>query len=309
MLHSAAAVSPLRQWGERGRHLLLIANASASGIGGRRARLDRALELLRSRGARVEAHLTESLAELEFAAAAADGRRLVLLGGDGTLHAAANLPFRVPELALIPAGRANNVARSVGVPLDPAAAAALAVDGIARPLDAIAATSNERRYRVVEGLSVGLHALARARYHAPNSADLYAGMRAALSAARGFRGVTVVLDSDGTAEVLTLGQLFVSNLPLYAFGLRVAPQADPADGLADLVAIEETRPAALLPIFARLRRGSHVGRPRIRTWTARRVCIATGGHSPVIADSTDLGPGPVRLAVEPAALDLVAPAS
>lgn len=38
----------------------------------------------------------------------------------------------------------------------------------------------------------------------------------------------------------------------------------------------------------------------------RRVCrIATSGRSPIIAHSTNLGPGPVELAVEPAALEVV----
>ena len=56
----------------------------------------------------------------------------MLLGGDGSLHAAANVPGPKPELAIIPAGGANNVARSLGVPVDLAAAARLAVAGDAR---------------------------------------------------------------------------------------------------------------------------------------------------------------------------------
>ncbi|MGH2763345.1 MAG: diacylglycerol/lipid kinase family protein, partial [Thermoleophilaceae bacterium] len=49
--------------------------------------------------------------------AAAVGRRVVLVGGDGTVHSAANAPLRLlPELALVPAGRANNVARALGIP-------------------------------------------------------------------------------------------------------------------------------------------------------------------------------------------------
>ena len=56
-------------------------------------------QLLRSVGARVETRLTTSLEELDDALATAE-RRVVLLGGDGSLHAAANSEFRA-ELALI----------------------------------------------------------------------------------------------------------------------------------------------------------------------------------------------------------------
>ncbi len=287
--------------------LLLVANGNASGLGGRKDLVDGAVRLLRLSGASVEARVTASVDELAAAVSALGERRLVLLGGDGTLHAVANLPGPKREVALLPAGRANNVARSLRIPTDLGAAAALAANGRPRPLDLIVAESRERRSLAVEGVSVGFHALARARYHSQNSADVAAGVTAGLGALARFRPLCVAIESDGAVEVTRLAQLFVANLPLYGFGLRVAPDADPADGLLDLVAIETPGRPALLAMLARLRRGTHLGRPGVRTWRAERVRIATGGRSPVIADSTNLGPGPVELAAVPAALDVVVP--
>ena len=175
------------------------------------------------RGIRVETHLTESLTELAAAWPSFGDRRVALLGGDGTLHAAANLPAGPAELAILPAGRANNVARALGVPLDLKVAAELAADGQPRWIDLINATTDRLSYRAVEGVSVGLHALARASYSAPNSADLAAAARSAFRATRAFDGVTLSVSSDGVPEVLAVGQLFVANLAFYAFGLRVAP--------------------------------------------------------------------------------------
>lgn len=74
----------------------------------------------------------DELAEIRRPAA---GRRVVLIGGDGTLHDAVNLPGPAPEVALIPAGRANDVARSLGIPLATADAARLACAGLASPID------------------------------------------------------------------------------------------------------------------------------------------------------------------------------
>jgi diacylglycerol kinase (ATP) len=265
------------------------------------------IALLGLRGVRVETHLTETLGELAAAWPAFHERRVVLLGGDGTLHSAANLPLGPPELAILPAGRANNIARALGIPLDLRAAVELATEGRPRLLDLISVTSGERSYLAVEGVSVGLHALARAGYKAPNSADLGAALRSAMRALRAFDGVTLCVSSDGVPELLTVGQLFVANLPLFAFGLRVAPLGRFDDGLLDVVGIPWEGRAHIVSTLARLRRGTHVGRPGTRTWTAGRIRIATGGRSPVIADTTDLGTGPVTLAVEPAALALVAP--
>jgi diacylglycerol kinase (ATP) len=300
---------PRRLWPRSSEtDLLLVANANASGLGGRRALVDQVGSLLSISGARIETKITGSIEEVQaLLHEEGNARRLVLLGGDGTLHAIANVPGPKHEVALLPAGRANNVARSLGIPTDLRTAAQAAIHGATRPLDLIAAESDGRRYLAVEGVSVGFLALARARYRGKNSAGLMTGAAAGLAALARFRPLCVGIDADGVAEVTKLGQLFVANLPLYGFGLKVAPQADPADGLLDLVTIDIAGRAGLPAMLARLRRGTHLGRPGVRTWRVRRVRIATGGRSPVIADSTNLGTGTVELSVEPAALDLIVP--
>jgi diacylglycerol kinase (ATP) len=298
--------APRRTWA--GPDLVLVANGSASGVGRSSEALSAARSALRARGARVEAHRTESLAELADAWPDFSERRVALLGGDGTVHAAANLPRRPSEIAILPAGRANNVARALGIPLDLGAAAELAAEGRPRPLDLITATADDGTTRfAVEGVSVGLHALARAGYRSPNSADIRAAIRTGVDAVRRFGGVTLCVASDGVAELLTVGQLFVANLPLYAFGLRVAPRAQPDDGLLDVISLAWQGRARVVPTVLRLRRGTHLGRPGARAWTAASVRVATRGQSPVIADTVSLGTGPVTLAVEPASFPVVAP--
>jgi diacylglycerol kinase (ATP) len=282
----------------------MVANANASGIVRHPEVVDGARRLLRSTGARVDVHLTSTIDELGELLSEA-GRRVVLLGGDGSLHAAANLPGPKPELALLPAGRANNVARSLGVPTDLSAAARLAVAGATRPLDLIAARTATRRYLVVEGVSAGFHALARADYHGSNSSDVGAAVRAGIGAVARFKPLVVGLEVDGEFQVLRIGQLFAANLPLFGPGLHVAPGADPADGLIDVVAIDVAGRRSLIPLASRLRRGDHLGRPGVTRVSARKIRIATGGRSPIIADTTNLGSGTVELTVLPGALEIV----
>jgi diacylglycerol kinase (ATP) len=286
--------------------LLLLANAKSSRLSRGDDLAGAAERALRYRGARVELRLTHSLDELGDVIAGAE-RRVVLLGGDGTVHAVANLPGPAPELALLPAGRANNVARSLGVPTELAKAAALAAEGAARPIDAIQARTDVRRYRAVEGVSVGFHARARVNYRAENSAALGRGLAVGLGALWKFQPLSVVLESDGVKEVVTLGQLFAANLPLYGFGMRVAPSADPGDGLLDLVTIDARTRRSVMAMIPRVRSGKHVGRPGVGIRRVRSVRIDPRGASPVIADSTDLGSGAVELTVEPGALRMVTP--
>lgn len=286
-------------------HLLLVANAKASGLQANPGLVDEAARALRAHGGRVELQLTSSLDELA-AALVPDGRRVVLMGGDGSLHAAANIPGPKPELALVPAGKANNVATALGIPRDHAAAARIAATGAARPVDAIAVeTRDGRRQLAVEGVSVGFHALARAEYRSENSADTLAGIKAGVGALARFGSMTLAVEHDGALEVIRAAQLFVVNFPLFGPGLRVAPGADAGDGLLDLVALEADSRHELLGFVPHLRAGTHLDRPGVRHLRARTLRLSSGGRSPFIADTTNLGTGPVRLAVEPGALRLV----
>jgi diacylglycerol kinase (ATP) len=284
-------------------HLLLVANGNASGLARRPSLFQDSTQLLRSAGARVETRLTASLEELDDALATAE-RRVVLLGGDGSVHAAANSAADV-ELALIPAGGANNIARSLGIPLGFGAAAKLAVEGFARPVDAIAARTRTQSYVAVEGVSIGFHAMARANYSAKNSTDVRAGIRAGLAGLKSFEPFAVCLTLDGETQIVPISQLFVTNTPFFGPKLRPAPDADPSDGLLDVTVIESRGVASLLALVPALRRGAHVGRKGIRTMRAERIRIASRGLSPVIADTTDLGRETVELTVVPRALDIV----
>ena len=154
---------------------------------------------------------------------------------------------------------------------------------------------------------MGFLALARARYHSSNSADVLAALEAGAAAAIHFHPFEVVVESDGSVARIHVGQLFVANFPRYGTGLRVAPHADPHDGLLDLVAVDASGRRSVPGLLLHLRRGTHLGRPEVTTWRARRIAIRTRGRSPIIADSADLGSGPVLLEALPGALRLVAP--
>jgi diacylglycerol kinase (ATP) len=283
--------------------LILVVNANASGVRRHPELASRVAFMLRSEGAGVELRVTESAAELT-AAAADPERRLVLLGGDGTVHGLANLPGLAAEIALLPVGGANNIARSLGLPVELAAAARLAARGRARSLDAIEARTATRRAVVVEGVSVGFHAFARARYGGINSTNVRAAVAAGFAAIVDFHPVRMALELDGEAEVAPLGQLFAANLPFYGPRLAVAPEADPSDGLIDVVALHTRGRVDTVAALAALRHGRD---PRgVTRRRARRVRVATGGGSPVIADTLELGSGTVDLTIRPGALRIVA---
>lgn len=281
--------------------LLLVGNAQASRVGARPQALRGVESALRSAGARVDAHLTETVEELAALVSAADGRRLAVLGGDGSLHALANLGSPPAEVAILPAGGANNIAAGVGIPRSLPAAVQLAVEGHARSLDGIDAVGPAGRYTALEGVSAGFLARARVRYRSTSSADLWEGVRAGIAELRRFRPVDVVVAVDGEPRSLHVTQLFVANTPRYAFGLEVAPAASPFDGELDVVAVGPRSRPGVLAELGRLRRGAVPPFAR-----AERVTLRSD-DSPVVADSTSLGSGLVSLTVRRDVLRVVAP--
>ena len=145
---------------------LLVANGNASGLSRRTSLLDASARSA-PLGARVEPRLTATTEEL--AEALHHGRRVVLLGGDG-LSTPPPTRRRTSSWRS-PAGGANNVAHSLGVPLEMSRAAAARRRGFAAPDRPDRRPHRTSSYLALEGVSVGFHAMARANYRGANLAD------------------------------------------------------------------------------------------------------------------------------------------
>jgi diacylglycerol kinase (ATP) len=286
------------------REVELIVNARASGSDAAAARATAALA---EAGARVRVHVTADEADLADVVQSAEGRRLVLVGGDGTVHALANLDLStVPPAALLPAGRANNIARALRIPVDWAAAARLAVRGRPAPVDALHVVTPRRTVFAVEGVSAGFHAAARHRYTGTNSADIAAGLRALAAELVAFREHELTLRADG-APLFSgrAAQLFLSNLPFFGFGFRVDPLAHTSDGRLEAIVLEAATRRDVVRLLAATRSGRHLTRDGV-TW-ARATRVELERPLPLVADAQPLGVTTAAVTVAPAHLRLVAP--
>ena len=167
----------------------------------------------------------ESLAERVRAAVAGGATRVLVAGGDGSIGGAANALMRSGvELAILPVGTLNHLARDLSVPLDIEDAARVARTGTAISIDA--ASVNGRIF--LNTSSVGAYAtFVRARERLERALGYH--IASLIAAARLFvrlplYRVTVRID-DLTREYLT-PLVFVGvgerELKLPALGARVA---------------------------------------------------------------------------------------
>jgi diacylglycerol kinase (ATP) len=191
-------------------------------------------------------------------------RRLVVLGGDGSLNTAlaclwARGDVSQCPVALVPLGTGNDFARNVGIPLDPVEAATLARKGRPRPVDLI---TDDAGGVVVNAMHVGVGADAAtaAKPLKPylHSAAFPVGAVVAGFRARGWR-LRVEVDgrilASGRRRLLMAG---LANAPSIAGGTAtLAPGASVTDGRFDAVVSAAVGRLARVGYALGLIRGTH----------------------------------------------------
>lgn len=270
---------------------LVITNAAA-GSADRQA-VDAAVETLRQ-DAEVDVAATSSPDDCNAAVAGRGDRRVVVCGGDGSVHVVVAALHRAGDLAdaigLIPLGTGNDLARTLGVPLDAAEAARVVLDGEPRRLDLLVDDDGGVVVNAVH-LGVGAEAARAAVSLKPRLgrfAYLVGGVRAG-AAAKGWH-VAVEVDGrtvvDGTERVLQVGIGLGRSV---GGGSPLTPDTVLDDRMADVVVSTAIGPLARLGYGLRLRRGTHVRRPDVVTARGSRV-VAAGELFHYNADGEVRGP-------------------
>ena len=180
--------------------------------------------------------------------------RLVVIGGDGTVHLVANrLLGRQRQdviLGLVPAGNGSDLARHLELPRPPDAALRHALTAPPTPLDALRLTTENGDHRyAVNVLSAGVSGIAGEIANRGPRRSALAYPKAALTALRRYVPVPCQLFLDDedvpwfTGEILLLA---VANGRFFGKGMKIAPGAVSNDGLAEVVLVEPI-PLAQIP--------------------------------------------------------------
>ena len=291
--------------------LLVVTNAAAGGTTDEQ--VDAALAVLRA-ATDVRREVCAEPGDLEAVLDDLGERTLVVVGGDGSVHAAVTALHERGALAsdrplgLVPLGTGNDLARTLGIPLAPAEAARALLAGRTRPVDLVVDEHDGVVVNVVH-LGVGAQAAQKATVLKDRlgRAAYAVGSVAAGAGATGWHlQVTVdgeVLPVDGEALMVA-----VANGRTIGGGAEIAPQAQPDDGLVDVVVATSTGPLARLGFAVALRQGEHVGRDDVTVVRGRSVSV-TGDPFPLNADGELEGPVTERTwTVRPAAWSVVVPA-
>jgi len=233
--------------------------------------------------------------------------RVVVAGGDGTLNAAVQaLVGTGLPLAILPLGTANNLARTLAVPLDLQAACELAVGGPRRQIDL--GWVNGRYFFTTAsiGLSVqiteALTSKTKRRW-----GPLAYGVAAvrALTRSRAFHAD--ISWPGGTRHSRTV-QIVVGNGRYYGSALPVAADAKIDDARLDLYSLEVRHWLQLVALVPALRSGHHGSKGSVEALRATEFDVTTVVPREINVDGEICRQTPARFRILPGALEVFAPA-
>jgi YegS/Rv2252/BmrU family lipid kinase len=287
----------------------LIVNPVAGG--GRAGRVaPQVMGALRKHGLVVRREDTRDLQHARTLAleAARAGEWAVAFGGDGLAGAVADGLREVPDavMGILPGGRGNDLARVLGIPVDPLAACAVIARGIARPLDL-----GEVDGRAFVGIaSAGFDSEAnRIANEAPaclgNLVYAYGALRALVS----WRPARFEIELDPPGERVAFSGYTVAaaNSRTYGGGMQIAPDALLDDGLLDVVLIERVGRLRFLANLPRVFKGTHVQLREVRVLHAKEVSIESERPFELYADGDPIGTLPVCVRARRHALQVLVP--
>jgi diacylglycerol kinase (ATP) len=252
--------------------------------------------------------------------AARDGAELVVaVGGDGTLNETVNGLMRAgtaTELAMIPLGTGMDFVRTLGIPNRFDDAVRTALGGVARTIDV-----GRVSYRTWDGhdaeryvANVGSVGMSAAVAQRANVMSKHLGGKATFFYAlvRVFFEwqntlVTVQLDGGERREA-RMHDVIVANGRWHGGAMMLAPQAEPDDGLFDVVLIGDVNKRDFVTTAPKIYKGTYLAHPKVDLLRAKIVAVDAPEHLPIELDGEQVGTTPARFEVVPGALRVRVPA-
>jgi diacylglycerol kinase (ATP) len=252
-------------------------------------------------------------------ASSGDADAILIFGGDGTIHR--HLPalvrLKLPVL-IVPSGSGNDFSRALKLrsmrdslrvwrDFESGKLSARPVDlGVIVPL---ASPEHTHYFCCVAGCGLD-SAAARSANQMPRWLRGHGGYALALLPlllklpAFSMR-LTQISGGDRTeAEKLTLLAAF-ANTQFYGDGMRIAPEADFADGKLDVCRISKLSPLKLLSLFPTVYFGRHLLVPEVEYSRAERAHVETETPIEIYADGEYVCETPAEISVAAGALSVI----
>ena len=232
---------------------------------------------------------------------------VVAAGGDGTVRVVCGgLAGTGVPVGIVPVGTGNLLVRNLGLPLDHHAAIRVALTGLDRTLNLVRVEGDglpADRFAVMAGLGLDAAVVGEA----PAKLKATVGWAAyAVSVVRNLSFPAIRVDITVDDEPTVRGwvrTVLIGNVGTLHGGLSLLPDAQPDDGMLDVVAVAPRRLTDWPGLAWRVARRSPAQDDRLRTWRGRRVVVRAQKACPRQLDGDVIEMGEeLRCEIEPGVL-------
>ncbi len=271
-----------------------------SSVGSGRAlkHLERIINRLDFHGHSIEVLSPNSAQETNKVISESNAERIIVVGGDGSLHYAANALAETGRvLGLIPLGTGNDAAKALNI------SSSSIEDSVDKCLEdpvSIDLIKSDSQYFITSCIA-GFPAQVNSRANSmqfPKGKSRYT--IATLTELKNLEPLCYKLAIDNNEIEIDAMAITVANTPYFGGGMKICPEADPSDGMLDICVLGQVSRTNLLYLFGKIRKGTHVGAAEVSMYRARSVTIEAQGV--LRADGEPFKSLPANMEVQPKAL-------
>jgi diacylglycerol kinase family enzyme len=221
------------------------------------------------------------------------GGLFLVVGGDGTIRRTGLKLINRPdvELMVIPAGTANNIARTLGINMSPLDLIASLPDSVALPYDVGRLRGVLGDHYFMEACGCGVIADAMATYNPDEGKSVVRALRTMIDTLPAYQAREFSASLDGKLEEGKFVLLELLNTSMTGPRLRLAPEATTNDGLLEVLRIQESERHGFIEYARRMQAESLSELENVELSRARQVEILWNGF-PLHLDDEILGYSP-----------------
>ena len=232
---------------------------------------------------------------------------IISVGGDGTLLEVASVIHDTGEtLGVIPAGTGNDFRQAIGVPREPAEALDIILGGNKRRVD-IGLLGDDRYFLNVAGTGFDVEVIKNTEKVRRTFTGGFAYFLGIFLSVFGYKSVTIDVAINGQAYRRRVLLIAIANGKCYGGGLNVAPDADVADGLFNVLIINHIPNWRILLELPKMQKGQIERIPNHELFTCSELHISSDAPLRFNLDGEVYGQTPVRLSVVPKSISVFCP--
>ncbi len=245
--------------------------------------------------------------ELAKAAIENGVKKIVVLGGDGTIREVASAVIHTDvSLGIISCGTGNDIIRPLKIPKDPLAALDIVLNNEPRHMDA--AMANDLLFFNVAGFGFDVDVLRYVEIYKKRmkngSLAYLRGLIAAL--VHMYTRKTKITWPEGSMESNVL-IIAAGNGTHFGGGMMVTPKADPFDGLLDICVIHSVSKLKAYMILPKFMKGEHLTTKYVTYFTTTELTAVCEPASLLDVDGDILPGTPVTFKIIPQAMWVIVP--